>query len=85
MTRTSSASREAPAMGHARTLTIILKATRVDLDFSQEKLAGILGWTRNMVANLESGRRTLTFVDFVMIAKAFGIDPEKMLRRILSW
>ena len=64
---------------------IILKATRVDSDISQEKLAGILGWTRNMVANLESGRRTLTFADFVVVARAFNIDPERMLRRILDW
>jgi transcriptional regulator with XRE-family HTH domain len=64
---------------------IILKATREDLGLSQAKLAGILGWTRNMVANLESGRRTLTFADFVVVARAFNIDPEKMLRRILKW
>ena len=38
-----------------------------------------------MVANVESGRRTLTFADFVVIARTFGIDPEKMLRRILCW
>lgn len=64
---------------------IILRATREDLDLSQEKLAGILGWTRNMVANLESGRRRLTFVDFVLVARAFNIEPGKMLRRILDW
>lgn len=64
---------------------IILKATREDLDLSQEKLAGLLGWTRAMVANLENGRRTLTFADFVVIARAFNIDPEKMLRRIRDW
>ena len=64
---------------------IILKATREDLDLSQEKLAGILGWTRNMVANLESGRRRLTFADFVLVSRAFKIEPEKMLRRILDW
>lgn len=64
---------------------IILRATREDLDISQEKLGEILGWTRNVVANLESGRRTLTFADFVVIARAFNIEPEKMLRRILLW
>lgn len=69
----------------ASRVCIILRATRLDLDLSQDKLAAPLGWTRNMVANLESGRRTLTFADFVVIAKAFNIEPERMLRRILHW
>ena len=64
---------------------LILRATRKDLDMSQETLAGRLGWTRNMVANLEGGRRTLTFADFVVITKAFNIEPEKLLHRILRW
>jgi ribosome-binding protein aMBF1 (putative translation factor) len=64
---------------------IIIRATREDFDMSQETLAVRLGWTRNMVANLESGRRTLTFADFVVITKAFNIEPEKLLRRILQW
>jgi transcriptional regulator with XRE-family HTH domain len=64
---------------------IILKATREDLDITQEKLAGTLGWTRSMVANLECGRRTLTFADFVVIARAFNIEPERLPRRTLQW
>lgn len=69
---------------HNRT-SIILRATRQDLDLSQYAMAAMLGWTRNMVANLESGRRTLSFADFVVIAKAFNIEPEKMLHRMLYW
>ena len=69
----------------ANRVGIILRATRQDLDLSQEALAALLGWTRNMVANLEAGRRALTFADFVIIAKAFNIEPERMLRRILEW
>lgn len=71
-------------MLHNRT-GIILRATRQDLDLSQYAVAAMLGWTRNMVANLESGRRTLSFADFVVIAKAYNIEPEKMLHRMLFW
>lgn len=69
----------------ATRVCLILKATRLDLDMSQERLAESLGWTRAMVANLEYGRRTLTFADFVLIAKALNVEPEKLLLRILSW
>ena len=64
---------------------LIVKATREDLDMTQERLAGILGWTRAMVANVECGRRTLTFADFVVISSAFNIEPERMLRRMIQW
>ena len=66
-------------------VSTILKASREDSDVSQEKLAKQLGWTRNMIANLESGRRVVRFADFVVIAKALHIEPERLLRRILQW
>ena len=66
-------------------VSTILRASREDSDVSQEKLATQLGWTRNTVANLECGRRAVGFVDFVVIARALHIDPERLLRRILQW
>jgi transcriptional regulator with XRE-family HTH domain len=63
----------------------ILRASRVDADVSQEELATQLGWTRNMIANLESGRRVVRLGDFVVIARALKIEPERLLRRILQW
>lgn len=68
--------------GRAR---VVLRASREDADMSQEKLAKVLGWTRHMVANLEGGRRECRFVDFVAIAWALKVEPERMLRRILGW
>jgi transcriptional regulator with XRE-family HTH domain len=52
---------------------------------SQRELAARMGWTRNMIANLESGRRSVRLIDFVMISTPLGIDPERLLRRILQW
>ena len=63
----------------------ILKATREDSDISQKDLATRMGWTRNVIANLETGRRTACIVDFVMISRALQIEPERLLRRILQW
>jgi transcriptional regulator with XRE-family HTH domain len=61
-------------------IVTILKASRQDSDVGQRELAVRIGWTRNMIANLETGRRSVQFVDFVMISKSLG-----MLRRILQW
>jgi transcriptional regulator with XRE-family HTH domain len=68
-----------------RVAAIVLTGTRNDLDVSQRELAARLGWTRNMIANLETGRRSLALSDFLLIAAALNIHPETLLQRILRW
>jgi transcriptional regulator with XRE-family HTH domain len=68
-----------------RVAAIVLTGTRNDLDVSQRELAERLGWTRNMVANLETGRRSLALSDFLLIAGVLNINPEILLQRILRW
>jgi hypothetical protein len=38
-----------------------------------------------MIANLETERRSVQLVDFVMISQSLRIDPERLLRRVLQW
>jgi hypothetical protein len=68
-----------------RAIRAVLGASRQDLDVSQRQLAGKLGWTRNVIANLETGRRGLSLADFVLIARELHIEPERLLLRILRW
>jgi predicted transcriptional regulator len=48
-------------------LRVVLKASREDLDVSQRELARRMGCTRNMIANLETGRRDIRMSDFLLI------------------
>jgi transcriptional regulator with XRE-family HTH domain len=68
-----------------RVTAIVLTGTRHEQDVSQQELANRLGWTRNMIANIESGRRSLRMSDFLLIARALNISPEILLQRILRW
>jgi DNA-binding XRE family transcriptional regulator len=68
-----------------RVSRIVLRAVRRDAHVSQTELARRLSWTRNMIANLESGRREIGFVDFIMIAKALRMDAYLTFDRILRW
>jgi transcriptional regulator with XRE-family HTH domain len=68
-----------------RVASVVLTATRNDLDVSQRELAVRLGWSRNVIANLETGRRSLTLSDFLLIASALNISAEILLQRILRW
>lgn len=68
-----------------RVIAIVLAGTRNDLDVSQRELAARLGWTRNVIANLETWRRSLSFCDFLLIASALNVNPEIVLQRIRCW
>jgi transcriptional regulator with XRE-family HTH domain len=68
-----------------RVAAIILNGTRRDLDVSQRELAARLGWSRNMIANLETGRRSVHLSDFILVARALNIGPDILLQRILRW
>jgi predicted DNA-binding protein (UPF0251 family) len=64
---------------------IMLKVARSDMDVSQRELARRLSWTRNQIANYETGRREIGIEDFIMIAKALRVDPCRLLNGILRW
>jgi transcriptional regulator with XRE-family HTH domain len=63
----------------------VISATRQDLDMTQEDLAEKLGWTRDAVSNIENGRRHVRVSNLIRIAKAFGMEPEALLERIVRW
>jgi transcriptional regulator with XRE-family HTH domain len=64
---------------------VVVKASREDADVEQKELARRLEVTRNVIANLETGRRVMSVADFVMIARALNINAEALLRRVLQW
>lgn len=68
-----------------RTFRVVITASRIDADISQEELATRLHVTRNTVANVESGRRVIQAAELPLIAKALGYAPEALFRRIIMW
>ena len=68
-----------------RIVASVISATRQDFDMTQEQLAKAIGWTRDAVSNLETQRRHCKVSDLMRIAKAFGMEPDELLRRIMRW
>lgn len=69
-----------------RAAQTVIAATRRDLDMTQEQLAARIGWTRDRVAKLESGKTAPKFADVCVIARyGFNMPPEQLLQRILRW
>jgi transcriptional regulator with XRE-family HTH domain len=65
--------------------SVLLAASRKDRDMNQQQLADRLGWTRDMVANVESGRKAVTLRDFVHFCEVLDLDAQMMLGQILTW
>jgi transcriptional regulator with XRE-family HTH domain len=68
-----------------RAILAVAKASREDADLDRHELAERLGLTYNQIVNMEHGRRAMSLVDFVLLAKAIGKDPGELLKRVVSW
>ncbi len=68
-----------------RVAATVLTATRRHKGVSQQETADKLGWSRNMVANLESGRRVVRFGDLILISQALDTEPQTLVTRIMQW
>lgn len=63
-----------------RAVIAMLKSARLNADFSQAKLAQLIGQRQQFVSKYENGERRLDVVEFVDIARELGIDWKDVLR-----
>lgn len=68
-----------------RAVVATVSSSRKDMDLTQEELASRMGWSREVLSNIEQGRRAVTVSDLILIARALNIDPETLFRRVLRW
>lgn len=62
---------------------VAIQATRRKEGFNQEVIAQKMGWTIDIVSNIEKGRREISVAEFIVLAEQMGVDPELMFRRIV--
>jgi transcriptional regulator with XRE-family HTH domain len=60
----------------------LLIAARDRAGLTQHKLAKRLGKPQSFVAKYEGGERRLDVIEFVVIARAIGADPVRILRSL---
>jgi len=60
----------------------VLVAARVNAGMTQHDLAGRLGGPQSKVAKIESRQRNVSLLEFLAIAKAIGVPPEDLIKRI---
>ena len=61
----------------------VLKDAREDADLTQRELGERVYRTRDVIANIEGGRREVRLSEFVFLAVALKESPEQLLRRAL--
>jgi len=62
----------------------LLIAARDRAGLTQQKLARRLGKPQSFVAKYEGGERRLDLIEFIVIARAIGADPVRILRALLG-
>ena len=68
-----------------RAVIATVSSTRKDVDVTQAELAERMAWSREIVSNIEQGRREVSVSDLILIARVLRVDPETLFRRILRW
>lgn len=66
---------------HARLREVLILA-RKSKKLTQIDLAEKLGETQAWVSRYETGPRKLDVAEFLIIARAIGVDPGRLLRRL---
>jgi transcriptional regulator with XRE-family HTH domain len=64
-------------------LRALLREARLAEGITQQVLCKRLKRNRMFVSSVESGSRLLETVEFIEYAEALGLDPQKLLGRIL--
>jgi transcriptional regulator with XRE-family HTH domain len=62
----------------------LLKAARKKQGLTQWQLAERLGCQQPLVAKIERAARRLDVAEFVDVAQAIGVDPSKIIKKLLA-
>lgn len=67
---------------YSKRLGRLLRVARRKRDLTQKQLAEKTHLTQPIVARYESGKRAIDIIEFVLMARALGLAPAKLLRRL---
>ncbi|MEI9905559.1 MAG: helix-turn-helix transcriptional regulator [Asticcacaulis sp.] len=67
---------------HKIVIDTLIKA-RKDVGVYQENLAEKIGKSQPFVSTYERGQRNISFVEFVVIARALGYDPAELAAEVI--
>jgi len=65
-------------------LRVLLKQERERRGLTQLELGKRLGKDQLFVSRFESGRRQVNVIEFLDIARAIGVDPIRLLRKLVA-
>lgn len=55
---------------------------RTNKGMSQREFAASVGYRQSMISKIELGHRRLDIVEFIVLARAMGVDPAWLLNRV---
>ena len=74
MKSTKPASREPQDKEHLKLLGLNIRKWREKKGYTQEEFAPIVGMTRSYITEVETGKRNISFLNFIKIVEALEVD-----------
>jgi len=69
---------------HHKALLAVIVDARNATGLSQREFAKKLRRTNNFVWRIEAGERKVDVLEFIEIAKAAGVAPDELMRRVIA-
>ncbi len=66
-----------------RAIRDVLIAARVRANLTQRQLASRIKRGQSIIGMIELGKRQVTVVEFIQIARALDVDPVKLLAKVV--
>lgn len=63
----------------------VLSQARRDADLTQPQVASEMGWSRNTVTNLETGKRSVAGEELFALSRLYGIDVAVLIGRVARY
>jgi transcriptional regulator with XRE-family HTH domain len=59
-----------------------ISSSRKKEGMSQQTAADQMGWSVDVMSNVEKGRREISVAEFIVLAEELGLSPETLFKRI---
>ena len=66
-----------------KSVVSVFRGARQDADLTQERAAELLGWSKDVIVNLENDRRDLGVADLILFADKVKMEPADLFARII--
>lgn len=59
-----------------------IQDVRKDIGLNQEEGGAVMGWSKDIMGNIEKGRTEITVPELIVMAQMWGLSPEAVFKKL---